>query len=287
MNFFSGETAAAAPAAPPALPDLEELSSQDLLKFEKELLGFYVSSHPLTDNQEMIDRYTSATTRDAKELPGGAEITFGAMVTRVKNTMTKNGRSAGQPMAMVTFEDLDGQMDGVLFAETYASVKSEYPGLVEADSIVFVRGKVDRRRETPSVIVSEMFPASEAVKRLTNGVALHIEAGRHGPDIISQLKPVLVKHEGGVMVYAQIVMPDAKKVTLRLGRDFGVRADDGIVTELESILGPGCVKLAGPGTHRAKMRAQQQQLFASEEPERPVAAEEQLAAEMDHDELAA
>ena len=287
MNMFSGASAAAAKPAPPSLPDIEELPSQELLKFEKELLGFYISSHPLSDNSEMIDRYTSATTRDAKELPAGAEVTMGAMITRVKNTVTKSGRSPGQAMAIITLEDLDGQIEAVLFSETFAQIKSAYPGLIEADSIVFVKGKVDRKREPAGLIVSEMFPTGEAVQRLTTGVALSVEAGRNTGDVIAQLKPVLEKHQGSVMVYVQILMADAKKVTLRLGRDYALRADDKIVSDLEAILGEGCVKLAGQGTQRAKLRAQQQQLFETDSSAGIVSAEDQLVDQLDSEDLAA
>ncbi len=283
LNMFAGEDAAIEPPAPPPLPDLEELPSQELLKFEKELLGFYVSSHPLTDNQELLERYSSHTTRDVKEEPGGTEVVMGAMITRVKNTITKNGRSAGQSMAMVTFEDLEGQIDGVLFADMYAEVKSTYPGLLETDSIVFIRGRVDRRRETPSIVVSEMFPASEAVSRLTTGVALHIEAGRHNINVINQLKPILAKHQGRATVYAKIVTGEKKKVTLRLGRDFAIRVDDAVIEELESVLGPDSVKLAGPGSGR-RTRIQQQKLFEEEaEDQATTTVEDHLTDDLDSD----
>ena len=288
MNMFAGNAAAATPSLPPALPDLEELPSQELLKFEKELLGFYVSSHPLTDNAEMIDRYTTATTRDAKTIGANTPITIGAMIARVKKTLTKNGRSAGQPMAMLTIEDLDGQMEGTIWAETLQQITAKYPDLVSADRIVFIKGKVDHRRETPNIVVSEMFPAEEAVAKLTTGVALHVEAGRHPAEVLSQLKPILQKHRGGAQVFVQVAMPDAREVTLKLSRDFYVSTANGLVSELEAVLGPGSVKLAGDGSRRVKERMQQQQLFESSAEESPKpTADEELANSMDAEELVA
>jgi DNA polymerase-3 subunit alpha len=285
LNMFTSQESATAAAPPPPLPDVEELSRQELLKFEKELLGFYISSHPLTDNAETIDRYSSATTRDIRLLPTGAEVTVGAMITRVKMAPTKNGRSAGKMMAMITVEDLDGQVDGVVWAEYLEKISAVYPDLISTDSIVFLKGKVDRRREPPSVIVSEMFPIAEAMQRLTSGVALHVEAGRQGSDLVAQLKPVLMKHRGDAPVYVQVSMPDARTVTLRLPRDFAVKAEESTVKELEGLLGLGSVRLAGPGTSRMRQRQQQQQLFdaRAEEPAAVLSPEHQLEMDSEHE----
>src|SRR5207249_6917461 len=93
------------------LPDVPELPQAELLKFEKELLGFYITSHPLTEHQAAVERYTTATTKEAAALPEGTEVTVGGMITRLKKVITKNGRSAGMPMAIISMEDLDGQID--------------------------------------------------------------------------------------------------------------------------------------------------------------------------------
>ena len=99
------------------MPSIDELPSQDLLKFEKDLLGFYITSHPLTEHQADLDRYSTATTREALLLSEGIEVTIGGMISRVKKVITRNGRSAGMPMAIITLEDLEGQIDATAFAE--------------------------------------------------------------------------------------------------------------------------------------------------------------------------
>jgi len=94
-----------------ALPDIDEIDNAELLKFEKELLGFYITSHPLTDQQSAVERYTTASTKEAMLLGEGTEVTIGGMISRVKKVVTRNGRSAGMQMAIITLEDLDGQID--------------------------------------------------------------------------------------------------------------------------------------------------------------------------------
>src|SRR6185369_6120916 len=174
-----------------ALPDVDELPDAELLKFEKELLGFYISSHPLTEHQVALEHFSTASTREAMNCSEGTEVTIGGMINRVKKSVTKNGRSAGMTMAMITLEDLEGQIDGVLFAETLADVLKKYPDCIGVEKIVFLRGKIDRRRETPSIVVNDAIPVEEAISRLTTSLGLRLDPGRHSAEVAGQLDPLL------------------------------------------------------------------------------------------------
>jgi DNA polymerase-3 subunit alpha len=288
MNFFGAADSplAASQSPPPPLPDVPEFPSADLLKFEKEYLGFYITSHPLTEHQATIERYTTATTKDCMTLSEGVEVVLGGMINRVKKSVTKTGRSAGQAMAMITIEDLEGQIDGVLFADALADVNKKYPGAVELESIAFLRGRIDRRRETPSIIVSDVIPVSESISKLTTGVALKLDQTRHAPDLIPHLQPIFKRNAGNVRVYLQVAT-QAQKVVLQLGKDYCVRPAKALVDDLEQVLGSGAVQLIGDGLRRQK-RLEQQKLFKEElatveTSVQPVAADEALASELDAD----
>jgi DNA polymerase-3 subunit alpha len=274
LSMFGGAVATTAmrPAGD-ALPAVDEFLGPDLLKFEKELLGFYITSHPLTEHQSALERYSTASTREALNLPEGTEVMIGGMINRVKKVVTKNGRSAGMQMAMITLEDLDGQIDGTLFAETFAEVQRIYPDAVANESIVFVRGKIDRKRETPSLLVNEVMPIKDAISKLTTDVGLKLDPVRHTPDILTQLKPFLAKAKGPTKVYVQV--PTGKgKVVVQL-RELGVRPSKDLKDDLDRLLGAENVVFSGAGTRRMR-RLQQQQLFkedtANEAPTSEVAA---------------
>jgi DNA polymerase-3 subunit alpha len=276
LNMFAS-AAGASPRPAPPLPNVPELNNTELLKFEKELLGFYITSHPLTHHQAELDRYTTASTREAANCSEGTEVTIGGMIARVKKTVTKNGRSAGMPMAMITLEDMEGQIDGVLFAETYADAIAKFPGSVAPEQIVFARGKIDKRRETPSLMVSELIPVDQSVSKLTTGLVVRLDHLRHDPQLVPQVKPILGQHGGKLPVYFQIAFADRRKVTMRLNGGTGITASINLVDDLDHLLGSGSAELIGPGSKRVK-RLQQQQLFnetASTEAEEP-----ELAAEM-------
>ncbi|HTW94146.1 MAG TPA: DNA polymerase III subunit alpha [Tepidisphaeraceae bacterium] len=270
INLFGGPQTSKAPVGD-SLPDLPEIDRAELLKYEKELLGFYITSHPLADQQAEIERYGTHSTRDALTAPEGVEVTLGGMIGRIKRTITKNGRSAGQPMAIITVEDLEGQIDCTLFAETLAEVVKRCPDAIKAESIIFVRGKIDKRRETPGIIVNDVIPLDQAVSRLTTGVRVELDRSRHDEKTVPKIGSLLTKHKGNVEVFLRVPANGWRAVTLRLDRQWAVRPDRALIGDLEELLGPGCVELAGAGIAR-KRRQQQQKLFAEPDGEAQAAA---------------
>ena len=241
------------------LPNVDELPDAELLKYEKELLGFYITSHPLTEHQVALDHFSTASTKEAMALSEGTEVTIGGMINRVKKSVTKTGRSAGMAMAMITLEDLEGQIDGVLFAETLAEVTKKYPDCVGMEKIVFLRGKVDKRRETPSIVVTEVIPVEDSVARLTTAVALKLEPTRHTAKEVAELETVIRRHKGNTEVFLQVSTGPDKKVVMRLDRERSVKPTQALVDELEQLLGGGAVQLCGAGTRRKKRLEERKQ----------------------------
>lgn len=256
-----------------ALPDVEELPDAELLKFEKELLGFYITSHPLTEHQFALENFSTVSTKEAAGCGEGVEVTIGGMINRVKKSVTKNGRSAGMSMAMITLEDLEGQIDGVLFAETLADITKRYPESVSLERIVFLRGKIDRRRETPSIVVNDLIPIEEAIPRLTTSLGLKLDPLRHAPALTAELDPLLRRHKGNTEVYIQIATSATQRVVMKLDRDRFIKPSTDLNNELSHLLGGDCVQFSGAGTRRKKKQLQQA-LFKEEngESESPEAA---------------
>jgi DNA polymerase III subunit alpha len=277
LNMFGAAPASsgASSAQATGLPDIEEFLPADLLKFEKELLGFYITSHPLTEQQSIIERYTTASTKECMTMSEGTEVTIGCMISRVKKAVTKNGRSAGQQMAMITVEDLDGQIDGTIFAETLSAIVQKHPDIVKTDEIIFLKGKVDKKRETPAILVNDIIPIADAVNRLTTGIAVKLDPLRHSASILPQIKETLKKHKGNREFFIQIPVPTGHCVLLRVNGDLGIRLGKPLVDDLEMLLGAGSVKLQGDGRKRMN-RLQQQQLFkdaAEDRREDPIATD--------------
>jgi DNA polymerase-3 subunit alpha len=150
-----------------ALAEVTPWTKKEALDFEKDVMGLYVSSHPLQEYADPLQRYSVTTIADIAGLPAQQEVVVGGMLTRVRPTVVKNGRSAGAKMAILTLEDaLSNKIDAVCFADTYATCSNA----LQEDAVVFLRGKVDRRREEPNIIVDAVIPIEQAQAKLTRTV---------------------------------------------------------------------------------------------------------------------
>ncbi|MEM1013523.1 MAG: hypothetical protein AAGI46_15040, partial [Planctomycetota bacterium] len=257
--FGAPEPTSTSSAESESLPKVKEFDPSELLQFEKELLGFYLSDHPLAEHQAAIDRYATATTKSTMDLGEGTEVLIGCMISSVRTRVAKSGKSAGRKWAIVELEDVEGKIEGICFADTFEAINEQQPGLLKADSIVFVRGNVDRKRETPCLLLHEVLSVSDAAAKLTTAIRLDIDPHRHTPETITQLKPILEQHRGGCDVYARIASDklggETKTLVLRFARDLRVCPDANMIGDVERLLGPGSVTLAGQGTRRQKASA--------------------------------
>ncbi len=141
------------PAATP-LARAEAWSEADTLTKEKEVLGFYVSSHPLDRWKGWTNCFATHTTAAIKECKQDQRVVVGAMIQSVRTVVVKNGRSAGQKMAIVTVEDSTGACDCVLFTDAY----QRFGHLATGEGVVFVLGRIDLSRGDAQIIVDRLAP---------------------------------------------------------------------------------------------------------------------------------
>ncbi|MEX2214909.1 MAG: DNA polymerase III subunit alpha [Phycisphaeraceae bacterium] len=254
------------------LPEVPAWAPTDSLAFEKSVLGFFVSSHPLNDHRDALVRFSNTSVAEVQKLSAGVEVILGGMLTRVKTVVTKNGRSAGQKMAMIAIDDGAAHIEGVAFSETYAT----YAPLLTTDRVVFIKGKVDRKRESPNIIINSVIDAKQAAKELAQGVRIILRApSRQGgaigapsptaPDAptaataddtsiyngsLRKLKELLrqaaANGSGGSCEVFLEVHQAGQVVTLRV-QGLRVKADGDLPARVATVLGtPDCCQLVGP-----------------------------------------
>ncbi len=149
-------------AALQALPDLPELSDADKLAFEKKALGFYMSSHPLSNHAALLQALATHRVADLAVTPEKTEVILGGMITNVQLKNVQKSRSGLTRMAKLTFEDLSGATPAMLWPEEFAKMAD----LVKDDQIVFIKGTLDRRRDPPELIVSRIIPREQGPAEL-------------------------------------------------------------------------------------------------------------------------
>ena len=238
LSFFGAAGVSEEETPPPQFPNVEPWSEVQLLQAEKETLGFFVSSHPLVHHgRELTSLSTPQGVALAKldEYSEGASVTVGCMISEVRPTVTKTGRSAGKRMAMLTVEDLTGKCDAVIFSDGY----EKFGQLVAKDAIVFVRGTVDRRRQRPSIIVDELIPIDRAIAELTGGMIFRMPASVDVGEPLGRLREALTGHTGNCPVFIELT-PISRaeiRVTVRPDKQWCVTPTRELVDTLAGLLG--------------------------------------------------
>ncbi len=227
------------------LPDVRPIPQPQLLQYEKEVLGMYVTEHPLAEYAETIHDYSTANTSNLGEFSEGAEVLIGGMISQVRPCVVKNGKSAGSKMAMFTLEDLNGKVDGVIFPSDFAL----HGYLMQQDKMVFIRGNVDKRREAPSIKVNQVYDMTRAEEELTNEVMLTLEKDLVNHNVLSQLRTICEHHRGTTPMIMSLRTNNNMRVYIQAGT--GVRPDSEFRRKVCNMFGHTNVKLTGPGINKS------------------------------------
>jgi len=227
-----------ASAAPPpeiALPDLPEWPEDHLAAGEKEALGLYVRHHPLGRHEQTLRHFATAASADLPHLHHDTEVVVGGLIKSVRTLLTRSGKNAGSKMAVFDLEDLAGTLACVVFPRDYRT----YEPLLEADRVVFVRGRVDTTREQPQVRVSEVMDVDEGRRRLASALVLRLGRADADERLMRALADALRAHPGPLPVYLELPGRDGARTLIRAGEDFRVTIDAGLQRDLGDLLGTG------------------------------------------------
>ena len=214
------------------LPDVPAWPEMTMLKYEKDVLGLFVTSNPLSRHADTITAYSTAHTDELGSV-GGKEIVLGGMITKIRIIVTKKGRNAGAKMAVLEVEDFNGKCDVVLFPKSYAS----YCNLIEEDKIVFVKGKIDAQREQPQILCDQIIDIAMAGDMLTTKVKLNLSASDISEQDISLLADICKDHSGKSPVYLLINTEDNKKISALAASCFYVSPDSEFRERVRGIIG--------------------------------------------------
>ncbi|GAA4663744.1 DNA polymerase III subunit alpha [Streptomyces buecherae] len=204
-----------------------------LLAQEREMLGLYVSDHPLFGIEHVLNDKADAAIAQLTggEHADGAIVTIGGIISGLQRKMTKQGNA----WAIATVEDLAGSIDCMFFPATYQLVSTQ---LVE-DTVVFVKGRLDKREDVPRLVAMEMMVPDLSEASVDAPVTITIPTVKVTPPLVEKLGEVLTHHRGSTEV--RIKLQGARKTTvLRLDRH-RVTADPALFGDLKVLLGPSCL----------------------------------------------
>ena len=214
------------------LPDVAPWPEPQMLAYEKQVLGFYVTSNPLSHCAETINIYSTHNSSQLADCSRNEEIVIGGMITKARYHVTKKGRNAGSKMAVFILEDLQGQAEVVMFPECLNSC-GDY---VVNDKVVFVKGKVDCRREKPNIFADELITLEEATEKLAGRVQIKLDAPDVTKEKIASIKSICQHHRGKSSVYV-VVRTDKGKAYARADKALSVNADVDFCRKMRQLVG--------------------------------------------------
>jgi DNA polymerase-3 subunit alpha len=200
------------------------------LAFEKEMLGLYVSDHPLFGVASQLRALARNPISTLDESPDGATVVVGGIVTGVNRRYTKGG----ELMLYFGLEDLEAGVEVVCFPKVVAGKG----GLIRDDAILVVRARVDQRGDDLKLIALDL---SEPDLTAEQAVRLRLRAAVLSADMVDRLRLVLSDHPGGVPVFAHLESAEGTTKVVRLGAQYTVEPRAALYADLKALLGADSV----------------------------------------------
>ncbi|MFV2087050.1 DNA polymerase III subunit alpha [Micromonospora sp. LOL_021] len=217
----------------PPIPD-GEWDKTDLLTFEREMLGLYVSDHPLFGVEHVLanaaDMSIAALAEDGA-VADGTVVVLAGILSGVQRRITKQGRA----WASATLEDLGGAVEVLFFPNTYELV-GQY---IAEDAIVVVKGRVDRRDDQPRLMAMDLSVPEITAADEIKPIVIALSPARCTPPLVDSLRDVLTSHPGSAEVHVKLVN-GGRATLLRLG-PHRVAPTTALMADLKALLGPTAV----------------------------------------------
>jgi DNA polymerase-3 subunit alpha len=212
------------------IPDVEFDKGQQLA-FEKEMLGLYVSDHPLLGARRVLSRLADCTIAELLELDDGSMRVVAGIVSGLNRKYTKRG----DLMATLVLEDLGATVEVMVFPKTM----QQYGELLASDAIITIKGRVDGREDTPKIIAMEI-TRPEIVLDSGPTVRLRVRPGVLTGPKVDRLHEILRAHPGDSPFFVHLVSAE-KETVLKLGDEFACDPRTDLFAELRIAFGPDCI----------------------------------------------
>ena len=227
LGLFGDEEIASANTIP--IPDLPEIPQEEILRLERELIGFYVTGHPLDKYKNALKRLTPLIKCSEENFKDGERIVVGGIISDLKLRSTKNG----DRMATFVLEDLSGSLTVIAFPRAYATSRNQ----IDKDRIVMVSGVLKLDEEQARIFANKVEPLQEAARE----VHLTIFHGRNTPAVQRQLGGVFAAFHGKNPVYLHV--EDTQQVIRTLPKFWVDLEAPGFAEAIERVLGAGSMKM--------------------------------------------
>jgi DNA polymerase-3 subunit alpha len=243
-TLFGASATAGAPLSPraplPASPAVARASRSELLRAEHDVLGFYLSGHPLEERAGLFRILSTGSTRQLAGLAGQSEVVLGGLVVGLRESTTK----AGKKMARFRLEDLEGGVNVTCFPRTWEECRTQ----LADDTVVLVRARTEEREGSEGstevqLLLEEVLPLDRALERFQGALVIALAAGIDEA-CLDELLALLARHRGKHRLFLEVTGADGRTRRVRAGERHGVRLSAELAQEIERLLGAGRARLA-------------------------------------------
>ena len=210
----------------------------EVLRAEFEVLGFYLSGHPLEERAGLIAMLSSGSTDQLPAMAGATDANLAGMIMGYAESIVKNGKNAGKKMARFRLEDLHGSVNVTVFPRTFEEVRER----LEEGAVAVIRGKVEEDSEEPAMILNEVMTIDEALARFQGGLMINL--GPEDEGMLPRLNEVLSTHRGQQPLFFRVRGSDGASRRIRAGNDYRVAITNELAVSVHDLLGAGRVHMA-------------------------------------------
>ncbi len=219
----------------PTLIESAEWSQGEKLNREKELLGVYISGHPLLKFEQEYNAFTNIRLGDASTVVEGSSARAAGIVVDVRRKIDRKGNT----MAFVQMEDFTGKGELIFFSDAF----SKFQKVLYPDSIVIVSGKAESNGDSVRIMANEAYPLEEAAEKLTKSIAVSVDTGGKSKDQLSLLKQLLAKHpRGNCTIFFSVTNGDSKPTIYR-SNSYSVKPNRQLLEGLLELFGNDNIRL--------------------------------------------
>jgi DNA polymerase-3 subunit alpha len=221
----------------PTLPQIDEWNEKQRLALEKESLGFYITGHPLTGHEDILEKFTNANSVVVKEKKDGDTVRIGGIIRKLKTIKTKK---KGSLMAFVTLEDLHGSVEATVFSSLYVKVHD----LLTDDRPILIQGQLQKDENSVKILADTIIPIDKAEETWTASVHFNLDITRTQREVLVKLKEILKSHPGSCPAYIHLLDPDKTETIVALSNSIKLRAGLPLTREVNRFLGYKAVETA-------------------------------------------
>ncbi len=235
ISLFGAASGESSMTDPPPIPELSTWTDKELLRAEREILGFFITAHPLDKYARDLARLTNATTMTLASRGNQDTVTVGGVI----NTLKRKNSKKGDRYATFLLEDKEGIVEAIAWPETYR----KYEPLIGGDEPVLLTGTLDVDEDRCQIIVEEIRALAEARQKSAKQVHLQLPADRVSEEQLLRLRETLAQFRGSCPAYLHVIVPGKSEAVIELPESLRVAPSEAMLDAVEKLLGSGVAML--------------------------------------------